>query len=108
LEVRIKEHKHNLKQGLLEKSKLVQHAYEEGCRIKWDEAKAIQKEPNTIYRKYKESYLENTISQPSLELSPFWLPIIKEEIRRIQENGSLSQAYGQVTSFSSLLNVVLF
>jgi hypothetical protein len=41
LEVRIKEHKHTLKQGLLEKSKLAQHAEEEGHRIKWDEAKAI-------------------------------------------------------------------
>jgi predicted GIY-YIG superfamily endonuclease len=51
LGIRIKEHKHNLKQGLLEKSKLAQHSYEEGHRIKWDEAKAIQKEPNTIYRK---------------------------------------------------------
>jgi predicted GIY-YIG superfamily endonuclease len=29
LEVRIKEHKYNLTQGLLEKSKLAQHAYEE-------------------------------------------------------------------------------
>jgi hypothetical protein len=92
--MRIKEHKHNLKQGLLEKSKLAQHSYEEGHHIKWDEAEAIQKEPNTIYRKYKESahmaYLENMISQPSLELSPFWLPIIREEIKRMQENWSLS------------------
>jgi hypothetical protein len=98
LRVRIKEHKQNLKQELLQKSKLAQHAYEEVHRIKWDEAKSIQKEPNTIYRKYKESvhmvYLENTISQPSLEMSPFWLPIIKEEIKRIQENGSLSLTYG--------------
>jgi hypothetical protein len=54
LEVRIKEHNHNLKQGLLEKSKLIQHAYEEGHRIKSDEAKVIQKEPSTIYRKYEE------------------------------------------------------
>jgi hypothetical protein len=89
LGVRIKEHKHNLKQGLLEKSKLAQYSYEEGHRFKWDKAKAIQKEPNTIYRKYKKSahmaYLENMISQSSLEMSPFWLPIIKEEIRRIQK-----------------------
>jgi hypothetical protein len=94
LGVRIKEHKHNVKQGLPEKSKLAQHEYEESQCIKWDEAKAIQKEPNTIYRKYKESahmaYLENMISQPSLEMSPFWLPIIKEEIKRTQESGSLS------------------
>jgi hypothetical protein len=98
LEVRIKEHKHNLKQGLLEKSKLAQDAYEEGHRIKWNEAKANQKEPSTIYRKYKESahmaYLENTISQPSLEMSPFWLPIIKEEIKRIQENEGQSWKNG--------------
>jgi hypothetical protein len=33
LEVRIKEHKYNLTQGLLEKSKLAQHAYEEGHKI---------------------------------------------------------------------------
>jgi hypothetical protein len=94
LAVRIKEHKRNLKQGLLEQSKLAQREYEEGHRIKWDEAEAVQQEPNTIYRKYKESahmaYLKNMISQPSLEMSPFWRPIIKEEIERIQENGSLS------------------
>jgi hypothetical protein len=48
LGVCIKEHKHNLKQGLLEKSKLAQHAYEEGHHLKWDEAKAVQKEPNTV------------------------------------------------------------
>jgi hypothetical protein len=35
LQVRIKEHKYNLTQGLLEKSKLAQHAYEEGHRICW-------------------------------------------------------------------------
>jgi hypothetical protein len=45
------EHKHNLKQGLFEKSKLTQHMYEEGHHIKWDEAKAIRKEPNTTHRK---------------------------------------------------------
>jgi hypothetical protein len=33
LEVRIKEHKYNLTQGLLEKSKLAQHAYGEGHKI---------------------------------------------------------------------------
>jgi hypothetical protein len=89
LGVCLKEHKHNLKQGLLEKSKSAQHMYEEGHCIKWDEAKAIQKEPNTIYRKHNESahmaYLENTISQPNLEMSPIWLPIIKEEIKRIHD-----------------------
>jgi hypothetical protein len=31
--VRLREHGHNLKEGLLEKSKLAQHAYEAGCRV---------------------------------------------------------------------------
>jgi hypothetical protein len=91
LEVRIKEHKHNLKQGLLEKSKLAQHTYEEGHHIKWDEAKAIQKEPNTVYRKYKESahlaYLENTISQPSLEKSPSGCPSSKKRLKGYRKMG---------------------
>jgi hypothetical protein len=33
LAVRLSEHRHNLKDGLLEKSKLAQHAYEEGHRV---------------------------------------------------------------------------
>jgi hypothetical protein len=32
----------SLKQGLMEKSKLAKHAYEEGHRIQWKEAKAVQ------------------------------------------------------------------
>jgi hypothetical protein len=50
LEVRIKEHKYNMTQGLLEKSKLAQHAYEENHRIFWKEAKVFQIEPNTTYK----------------------------------------------------------
>jgi hypothetical protein len=33
---------HNLKEGLLEKSKLAQHAYEEGHRVGWDEASILE------------------------------------------------------------------
>jgi hypothetical protein len=40
VEVLIKEHKYNLTQGLLEKSKLAQHVYEEGHKICWKEAKS--------------------------------------------------------------------
>jgi hypothetical protein len=39
LEECIKEHKYILTQGLLEKSKLAQHAYEESHEICWNEAK---------------------------------------------------------------------
>jgi hypothetical protein len=36
-------------------SKLAQHASEESHKICWNEAKVLRIEPNTIYRKYKES-----------------------------------------------------
>jgi hypothetical protein len=36
------EHRHNLQQGLLEKSKLAQHAYEEGHRVGWDDARILE------------------------------------------------------------------
>jgi hypothetical protein len=42
-------HKYNLIQGLLQKSKLAEHAYEEGHKICWKEPKVLQIEPNTAY-----------------------------------------------------------
>jgi hypothetical protein len=45
----------NLKQGHLEKSKLVQHAFEESHQVCWDKAKFLQMKPNRRYRKYKKS-----------------------------------------------------
>jgi hypothetical protein len=67
----IGEHKFNLKNGLLDKLKLAQHAFEEGHQISWNEAKILQIEVNSRQRKYKESAhmacMENPISQPSLE-----------------------------------------
>jgi hypothetical protein len=48
-------------------------------------ARVLLTEPNTIYRKYKEAahmaLLANAISQPSLDLSPIWIPVISEEIQ---------------------------
>jgi predicted GIY-YIG superfamily endonuclease len=74
LAVRLREHKQNLKEGLLEKSKFAQHAYEEGHRVGWDEARIWAIESNSRYRKYKESAhmacLTNPIGQPSLDISP--------------------------------------
>jgi hypothetical protein len=40
----------NLKEGLLEKSKLAQHAYEQGHRVGWDEARVLKIESNNRYR----------------------------------------------------------
>jgi hypothetical protein len=86
--VRIKEHKYNPTQGLLGKSKLAQHAYEEGHEMRWKEAKVLQIKPNTTYRKYKESahmsLVDHSISQPSLDISPIWTPITEAEVRQLQ------------------------
>jgi hypothetical protein len=83
-----REHKHNLKEGLLEKSKLAQHAYEEGHRVGWDEARVLEIETNSRYRKYKESAhmvcLTNPISQPSLDISPIGIPLISDEVSNSQ------------------------
>jgi hypothetical protein len=44
-----------LKEGLLEKSKLAQHAYEEDHGVVWAEARILEIESNSWHRKYKES-----------------------------------------------------
>jgi predicted GIY-YIG superfamily endonuclease len=71
LSVRIWEHKFNLKNGLLNKSKLAQHAFEEGHQISWNEAKILQIEFNSRQRKYKGSAhmacMGKPTRQPSLE-----------------------------------------
>jgi hypothetical protein len=41
LAVRLHEYWHNLTEGLLKKSKLAQHAYEEGHRVGWNEARVL-------------------------------------------------------------------
>jgi hypothetical protein len=86
LAVRIREHRHNLKQGLLEKSKFAQHADEEGHRVGWNQASVLEIEGNSRCRKYKESThmacLINPISQPSLEISPIWIPLINQEVNK--------------------------
>jgi hypothetical protein len=71
LSVRIREHKLNLHNGLLDKSKLARHAFQEDQQISWNEANILQIEVNCRQKKYKESAymacMENPISQPSLE-----------------------------------------
>jgi hypothetical protein len=90
LEMCVKEHKyeHNLTQCIFKKPKLVQHAYKENHRIFWKEVKVFQIEPDTTYRKYKEfahmSLIDHMISQPSLDISPIWAPIITAEVRKLQ------------------------
>jgi hypothetical protein len=39
--------RHNLTQGLLEKQKLAQYAYEEGHRVGWDGTRILETESNS-------------------------------------------------------------
>jgi hypothetical protein len=77
----------NLKQGLVEKSRLAKHAYEEGHHMQWKEAKVVQTDANNMCRKYKEAAhiacIMNPVSQPSLEISPIWILLIHEEVGRL-------------------------
>jgi hypothetical protein len=54
--------------------------------MRWKEAKVLQIEPNTTYSKYKESahmsLIDHPISQPSLDISPVWTPVITAEVRK--------------------------
>jgi hypothetical protein len=86
----LREHRHNLKEGLLEKSKSAQHAYEEGHRVGWDEARILVIENNSRYRKYKElahmACLTNLISQPTLDISPMWVPLVSNEVYQLRRS----------------------
>jgi hypothetical protein len=88
LAVRLREHRHRLQRCLLEKSKLAERAYEEGHRVGWDDARILEIGSNSRYRKHKESVpvacLTNPISQPSLDISPFWFPLISNEVSKSQ------------------------
>jgi hypothetical protein len=74
LVVRFREHRHNLKEGLLEESELAQHACEGGHSVGWDEVRILEIESKSRFREYKESAhmacLTNPISQPSFTNSP--------------------------------------
>jgi hypothetical protein len=76
----------NFKEGLIEKSKLAQHAYEEDRKVMCDEARVLEVESNSRYRKYKESAhvacSTNPISQPSLDISPTSIPLISDEVTK--------------------------
>jgi hypothetical protein len=49
LAVRLREPRHNLKEGLLKKSKLAKHAYKEGHKFGWDEARILDIESHGKY-----------------------------------------------------------
>jgi hypothetical protein len=86
--VRFREHRHNLKEGLLEKSRLTKHAYEGGHKVGWDEDRILDIDSHSEYRKHKEAAHMacsiNPISEPRLDISPIWIPIISNEVNNSQ------------------------
>ena len=86
LKVRIKEHQRLAQLGETDKSRLVQHAWNEDHNVKWDEASIISKEEGWRRRKLKEAAFmaitPNPISTPSLEIKNVWVPILRSELRR--------------------------
>jgi hypothetical protein len=88
LAMQLREYRYSLKEGLLEKSKLTQHAYEEGHSVSWDEATILEIVSNSRYRRYKESAqmecLTIPISQFSLDISAIWIPVISSEVTNSQ------------------------
>jgi predicted GIY-YIG superfamily endonuclease len=78
LAMRLHKHRHNLKEGLLKKSELAQHAYEVHM-VGWNEARILEIENNSRYRKYKDSghvvCLTNPTIQSNFDVSPMWIPL---------------------------------
>lgn len=85
LNIRIKEHKNNVRLGLVDKSKIAEHIWSENHKFNWEEAKIIHRESNLYKRKIIEaSYIkltDNPISQSSIEVRPLWLPLLKKELK---------------------------
>jgi hypothetical protein len=88
LTVWLREHRHSLKKGLVEKSKFAQHAYEDSHGVGWDDARTSEIENNSRYRKYKDSVhmtcFTNKIIQSSLGISLIWIPLINNEVSNPQ------------------------
>lgn len=84
--VRLREHRQNLEESHLERSKVVQHTFGETHHIVWKEAKSLETETNSVYRNYNEvvnmSCLKNSISQPRTEILPIWYPLISKELSK--------------------------
>jgi predicted GIY-YIG superfamily endonuclease len=77
LEIRMKEHKYNQAQGLLEISKLAQNVYEEGHKI----CRLNQTHRTGNTRNQPTSLVDHPINQPSLDISPIQTFIVTAEVR---------------------------
>jgi hypothetical protein len=55
--------------------------------VDWDDSRILKIESNSRYRKYKElahmARLTNPISQPSIDISPIWIPLSSNEVSNL-------------------------
>jgi hypothetical protein len=62
---------------------MAQHA-NEGHGVGWDTARILEIKSNNRYRKYDElthtTCLINPMIQPSLDVSPIWIPFISNKV----------------------------
>jgi len=76
----------NSEEGHLERSILAQHSFEKNHCIVLKEAKILEAEINSVYRKYKKaaylSCLQNPINKPSTEISSIWYTPISKELSK--------------------------
>jgi hypothetical protein len=72
--------------GHLERSILAQHSFEKNRCIVWMEAKILEVEINSVYKKYKEAaYLscsQKPINKPNNKISPIWYTLISRELSK--------------------------
>jgi hypothetical protein len=70
LVMQLHEYRHNVRECILQKSKLAQHAHHGGHRVGWDETRSLDTDGNNRYKKCEQLadmvYLLNPISQPSV------------------------------------------
>jgi hypothetical protein len=68
----------------MERSRLAQQLFEENHLVLREEANILETEKDPVYRKNKETVymacLQNLISRLSVEISPIWHPLIKNEL----------------------------
>ena len=83
LETRVREHKQSLQKRDPDISKLAEHHYTTGHRIKWEETSVIGRETNWRARKVHEAAAimkggAEVFSTPSVEIDRIWKPVIME------------------------------
>ena len=86
LQTRVNKHKRNATNREIDKSKIAEHSWEQKHRFQWDKASIISKKETSLFRKLNESAFihctDRVISQPSTDIRPIRLPIIRPEIKR--------------------------